>query len=119
MTIKTIGAHRIQHGDIQNGIDELMSGVKADILYSDPPWGGGNLKYWATYNKKTTGAETVPMEFEAFIGKFFGIAESYALKYLLVEYGQRWRDTIQARATGPGSFRTGSRKRFTGQRRND
>jgi 16S rRNA G966 N2-methylase RsmD len=50
--ITDIGIHRVQHGDIMNGLDELMEGDKADFIYSDPPWGQGNLTYWQTMNKK-------------------------------------------------------------------
>tara|TARA_R110000737_G_scaffold166014_1_gene193262 strand:+ start:891 stop:1076 length:186 start_codon:yes stop_codon:yes gene_type:complete len=52
--IYKIGEHTVRHGDIHNEIEinELTQNIKANIFYSDPPWGSGNLKYWDTMNKK-------------------------------------------------------------------
>ena len=44
--------HRVQHGNIYDDFMPLMQQEKADIFYSDPPWGIGNLKYWQTLNVK-------------------------------------------------------------------
>jgi hypothetical protein len=35
-----------------DNLDDLFKGEKADCLYSDPPWGLGNLKYWRTMNEQ-------------------------------------------------------------------
>lgn len=38
---------RISNYDIMDDdLSLLLGGEKADCLYSDPPWGIGNLKYW-------------------------------------------------------------------------
>ena len=44
--IYKIGEHTVRHGDIHNEIEinELTQNIKANIFYSDPPWGSGNLK---------------------------------------------------------------------------
>ena len=45
--------HKLLHGDITKGsVDLLMKEEKFDILYSDPPWGLGNLKFCNTMNAK-------------------------------------------------------------------
>ena len=45
--------HRITMKDIMaSDLDELFAGNKAECLYSDPPWGIGNLKYWRTMNNQ-------------------------------------------------------------------
>jgi len=46
-------SHRITIRDIMvDDLDDLFQGQKAECLYSDPPWGIGNLKYWRTMNKQ-------------------------------------------------------------------
>ncbi|MFO7180884.1 MAG: hypothetical protein DIU78_019440, partial [Pseudomonadota bacterium] len=29
---------------------DALAGSRADIIYSDPPWGPGNLYFWRTHN---------------------------------------------------------------------
>ena len=44
---------RISNYDIMiDDLDLLFNEEKADCLYSDPPWGSGNLKYWRTINNQ-------------------------------------------------------------------
>lgn len=47
-----IGPHRVAVGDVQRGavksLVDVCDGELADIVYSDPPWGEGNLRYWRT-----------------------------------------------------------------------
>lgn len=100
--ITQIGKHRVQHGDVTKGIDRLMAGDKADIIYSDPPWGGGNIKYWATMNRKMTGQWVEPSPLEEFLEAIFGIIQKYAAGYVAIEYGVRWRGDIQERAAAIG-----------------
>lgn len=93
--IYQINYHRVQHGDVMNGVDDLMQGKKADIVYSDPPWGQGNLTYWQTINKKMTGAQPKPMDYNAFINQIFSIAQQYTKQYFFIEYGQKWHSDIK------------------------
>lgn len=45
----TIGMHRIAQGDVQLGaVADVMGIDRAAVVYSDPPWGEGNLRYWRT-----------------------------------------------------------------------
>ena len=51
-TIK-IGKHTVSNEDVQHvDFNKLLEGSKAHILYTDPPWGDGNMKYWCTLNKR-------------------------------------------------------------------
>ena len=84
MVIKTIGKHRVKHGDIMDGIDDLMDGKQADIIYTDPPWGQGNIRYWQTLNKKMTGAERKEIKYDAFINQIFKVCKKYAKNLLFV-----------------------------------
>lgn len=100
--LHNFGPHRVQHGDVTKGIDKLMQNGRADIMYSDPPWGEGNIKYWATQNKKMAGDHNDPAPLDEFLTAVFGIAAKYVDSYLLVEYGVRWADEIQKRGVGAG-----------------
>lgn len=96
------GIHRVQHGDVTKGIAQLMQNDRAHIMYSDPPWGEGNIKYWATQNKKMAGDVNEPAPLAEFLGAVFGIAAAYVTDYLLIEYGQRWAGEIQTRGVAAG-----------------
>ena len=100
--IHEIGSHRFRHGDVTKGISDLMRSDKAQIMYSDPPWGEGNIKYWATMNKKMTGDTNVPVPLDTFLGSIFDAANRYVSHYLLIEYGIRWADMIQKRGEQAG-----------------
>ena len=44
-----INNHKLLCGDITKGaVDIVMENEKANIIYSDPPWVMGNLKFWDT-----------------------------------------------------------------------
>ncbi len=50
--VEKIGPHVVAVGDVQRGaVKTLLEQERdelADIVYSDPPWGEGNLRYWRT-----------------------------------------------------------------------
>lgn len=79
-----------------------MGSDMADLMYSDPPWGEGNIKYWATMNQKMTGELVQPAPLVTFLDSIFSIAQRYVTSYLLIEYGVRWRDMIQQRGVQAG-----------------
>ena len=94
--IKQIGIHRVQNKDVTalNAIATLMQEEKACMMYSDPPWGEGNIKYWATMNKKMTGNENIPATLENFLQAVFDAGRDHVTDYMLIEYGIRWREQI-------------------------
>lgn len=100
--IETYGPHKVRHGDVTKGIADLMGADRAQIMYSDPPWGEGNIKYWATMNEKMNGVRNEPAPLSDFLGAVFGHARDYVDRYLLIEYGVRWADQIQERAIAAG-----------------
>ncbi|HBY66716.1 MAG TPA: hypothetical protein DEG69_02420 [Flavobacteriaceae bacterium] len=93
--ITKVGEHKVQCSDIMNGIDNLMNNDMADFVYSDPPWGLGNLKYWQTINKRHTGRTQNEMDYNLFLHQFFGILKKYLKDVAVIEYGQKWRDDIR------------------------
>lgn len=110
--IREIGPHRLRCGSIMDGIDDLMKGRRAYMVYSDPPWGKGNLSYWQTMNsKKTPGVvkrDIGQEEYERFMRKFFQIAVSYATDYVLVEYGIGWVSYVLQLAVSAGLTHLGT-----------
>ena len=76
------------------GIDALMGGIKADFMYSDPPWGQGNLRYWQTINKRHTGREKSDIDYSEFLPFFFSMAYAHIKDLAVIEYGVGWRSDI-------------------------
>lgn len=110
--ITEINGHKVQNGDIMQGIDKLMQNEKADFIYSDPPWGLGNLKYWQTMNYKMNNIERKKVEFEEFIFTFFSIIKKYAKDRVVIEYGIRWREVIENLSKQFGFFYNGHATSF-------
>ena len=93
--ITQIGPHKVQHGNVMHGIAKLMGTDQADIFYSDPPWGQGNLNYWQTINvRHNTDAQAVVIEYQHFINQIFNLAAMYAKGIVFIEYGRKWKDDI-------------------------
>lgn len=96
------GAHRVTLGDVTHGIDALMRADVADVMYCDPPTGDGAIKLWARLNTKNTGQVTTPAPLPVFLDVIFGIASTYVSRYLLIEFGPRWRAEITHRGSAAG-----------------
>lgn len=94
--ITQIGKSRVKCGDIYDNLDELFNGEKADIYYSDPPWGEGNLKYWQTMNKKMTGAEPKEVNLDKFLNRVLECSTKYTkdTAIIFIEYGLRWNNDL-------------------------
>ena len=92
--IREIGKHRVQCADIMNGIDNLMGGKVADFIYSDPPWGQGNLRYWQTINKRHTGKEPNDIDYAHFLPHYFQLVSRFTKDLAVIEYGVSWRDDV-------------------------
>lgn len=92
--MKQIAAHRVTNLNVVDpGVDELFSdGRKALILYSDPPWGEGNTKYWATMATKMTGKPHASVGYEALIGRIFDLIGKRVKGHVFIETGLRWED---------------------------
>jgi len=94
-----IGRHAINHGDVMhvnfNELIETRDG-KVDIMYSDPPWGQGNLRYWQTMNKKQTGATKEDHDINEFLKRIFWIAKTYCRNLVFLEYSVKFIDEFIA-----------------------
>jgi len=95
MEVIEIERHRLIHGDItiSSTIETLMSGEDADLIYSDPPWGPGNQKYWHTMNRKGSLPRT---DWDHFIECFVRICALYRKQDapVFIEMGLRWTDQL-------------------------
>lgn len=66
-------------------------GEKAWLVYSDPPWGQGNLRYWRTY----AGDRTVP-DWTAFVATLMSVVSAVRAPggHVFLETGTRWEEEI-------------------------
>lgn len=117
---RKIGNSIVTQGSVENGqVESLFSdGRKADILYSDPPWGDGNTKYWNTMNKKMTGQEAPVLTFAQLIDRVISLATAHVHGLVVIETGLRWGKEVEDKMAAAGithisaktiSYRSGSR----------
>lgn len=94
-----IGPHAVTCSSVESpAVDAMMSRCeKAHILYSDPPWGDGNLKYWATLNRRHTGREFVPLTYSALQERIVDLVRKYVDGYVFIETGKKWKAELAAR----------------------
>lgn len=84
--IQRIGIHSVALGSVEDiNYQELLQGKRASILYTDPPWGDGNVRYWATMNKKMTGQDKKPLSYHEMIEILARIIREN------VEYKRAWK----------------------------
>ena len=85
--------HRITIHDIMtNDLDDLFQGQKADVLYSDPPWGEGNLKFWRTHN----GQKGHHVDWVAFMRRLKFLADRHVKGSLFIETGMRFEKDVES-----------------------
>lgn len=88
-----IGKHIVSNEDVQNvDFNKLLKGSKAHILYTDPPWGDGNMKYWCTLNKRHTGQEIEAMSYKTLIKIIKDMIKNHVDGYVFLETGNKWLD---------------------------
>lgn len=83
--IYKIGQHKIMVGNIVDGIDNLMLNEKAYIVYTDPPWSQGNLKWWEKKLEKDTG-NFISNNYVDIIEKLFNIVNLYCQEWFFLEF---------------------------------
>ena len=83
--------HRITTHDIMNNdLDDLFQGAKADVFYSDPPWGSGNLKFWRTYN----GQKGYEVDWMRFINRVKYLCDRHVKGSVFLETGVRFENDV-------------------------
>jgi len=94
--IYQVNQHKIRYGDIIDFDEDFAEDLKFDFIYSDPPWGVGNLKYWRTINKRNTGIISKEITFAVFLKIIIDFIKKRTKQETIIflEYGQRWRKEI-------------------------
>lgn len=86
MSRTEIGRHIVLCGSVmQPELDAVLADRRVSVFYSDPPW--GNLRYWATINKRMTGEEVAPITEGEMLGRIEELIARYVDGYVFVEYG--------------------------------
>ena len=99
----TIGPHKVTCGSLISGeLDTMLAGERVDILYSDPPWGDGNLAYWQTMNKKMTGSDVPQVKHDQMYDRILDLINRYVQGFVFLETGMRWGEYVQARLAAVG-----------------
>jgi hypothetical protein len=73
-------------------LDDLFQGNKADVFYSDPPWGAGNLNFWRTYN----GQKGHDTDWMKFVRRVKFLADRHTTGPKFIETGLRFEQDIIA-----------------------
>lgn len=93
-TVYKVGPHRVSVGSIDDRqIDRMLGSKRIEVMYSDPPWGDGNVKFWATMAKKQAGIDVRPMAFTellAGVERFLPRIDGWAF----IEMGERWESLV-------------------------
>lgn len=92
----SVGHHRLLCGDLTDGaVSRLMGDERADVIYSDPPWGPGNQKYWHTQRERGAAPRTSWPDFLAAFARAVA-AHRKPTAPVFVEMGLRWLDDLTA-----------------------
>jgi len=86
MEIEKINQHRVSCETIERvDFDALLGGEKAYILYTDPPWSNGNLKYWSTINRKSTNKDYNLLTYPELLRNLQEIIINYVDGFVFIE----------------------------------
>jgi hypothetical protein len=78
--------HKLYNQPIEElDLREVFANDKAYILYTDPPWNEGNLRYWSTINKRQTGKVIQPISFDRMLDIIYKIITDYVDGYVFIE----------------------------------
>lgn len=82
-----VGQHAVTNGSVMGEqVDALLSGG-VDILYSDPPWGDGLLRMFATTTEKVTGVRPDQPSWLELCDRYAEIISRYVREWVFIEVG--------------------------------
>lgn len=91
--LKIINNHIVQCSDIMKDQTKLIEMIrnKVDILYCDPPWGDGMIKFFNTLRKKQTNtySENLPHN-KMFLQRLAVLTLESKAKFICIENGNKW-----------------------------
>lgn len=95
--MKRYGPHAVTNRSIEHPeVDALASLAPVSILYSDPPWGDGAMKFWATMAQKQAGATVKALPYTALLDRLMDLGTRYVNGYVMLETGKKWEDQLRA-----------------------
>lgn len=85
------GPHLLRCGDLLERVNQdWLIAQSPAWVYSDPPWGPGNAKFWRTANDQGD----FPVDYDALLEAFARVAHSASVG-AFVEMGLRWQVELQ------------------------
>jgi hypothetical protein len=90
-----IGPHKLNNASLMDpSVDQMLGMEKVNVLYTDPPWGEGNMKYWVSLAQKQTGKPFQQTTYADLLARIAGFAARYVDGYVFVETGVKWGDQV-------------------------
>ncbi len=90
-----VGRHTVSCGSVADAdLGAMLAGQKARVLYSDPPWSDGNLKFWATLCRKQSGKSVQAITYEDLLQRFRQVVQSHTDGYVFLEVGVKQADMV-------------------------
>lgn len=106
--------HIVRSGDLMNfDPTELFFDKKADIIWADPPWGDGLMKYFQTQNRKLNPNETtIDWSASEFLERLLQICKEvmHQNSIMFLEYGEKHFDFVHDAIKNSGLFFEGFRE---------
>lgn len=93
------GPHRLMCGDHEAGAMKALVDtvpLPVSLVYTDPPWGRGNAKYWRTYAAKH-GVDYVDPNWPGLMDRLVWAVDALRPDAACIEMGQRWSAEVARR----------------------
>lgn len=85
--------HRIKLGSVADSLDLFGPGETPDVVYTDPPWGPGNLKYWRT-KAVQAGSKPPEPDWGVFLDGLAFAISAVLRGPVFIEMGERWAGDV-------------------------
>lgn len=96
----TVGGHVLATYDVMD--DRLLEMLSAfvgaqpiDVIYTDPPWGDGLVKRFASMANREAGLDVIPTAFATLIDRLGEIIDLVKPKDVFIEMGTRWTPPVE------------------------
>jgi hypothetical protein len=100
--VHEIGRHRLRVGSVFDNLASLSAGTRPHVMYTDPPWGQGMMKYFANKRAQDTGIDTPIMDYQELLVVVCRYAKAAVAGPVFIEYGLRWDAEVRAVAAQAG-----------------
>lgn len=100
--IQQIVRDRLRTGAARGAMSELLTGERARIFYTDPPWGPGMMTYFQNLAEKETGQEVERVTYDELLRDLCQQASAQTDGPVIIEYGTQWFTDVQSIGTAAG-----------------